>query len=82
MNDLIKHRKDSAVAEVEDARARQRFLADYEARVQHGARRVHGLVPTGAPARLHQGYRQRVAGIARGPPPRFVLHHYQNVGDP
>ena len=34
------------------------------------------LVPAGAAARLHQGHRERVAGIARRPPPRVVVHHY------
>jgi len=33
-------------------------------------------VPAGAAAWLHQGYSERLAGIARRPPPRFVLHHY------
>ena len=42
MNELIAIRKDRAVGEIEDARARQRLLADYETRVQHGAGRVYG----------------------------------------
>ncbi len=35
-----------------------------------------GLVPAGAAPGLHQGHRQRVAGIPRRPPPWLVLHHY------
>ncbi len=34
------------------------------------------VVPAGAAARLHQGHRERVAGIAGGAPPRVVVHHY------
>ncbi len=36
----------------EDARARQRLFSDYAPRLQHGARRVHRLVPARAAARL------------------------------
>ena len=61
------------MAEIENAGAGQRVLADYQARVQHGTRRIHGLVPAGATDRFHQGDCQRLAGIPRRPPPRLVL---------
>ena len=35
-----------------------------------------GWVPAGAAARLHQGHRERVAGIARGAQAWFFVHHY------
>ena len=35
-----------------------------------------GWVPAGSAAGLHQGHRERVAGIPRRPPPRVVVHHY------
>jgi hypothetical protein len=38
--------------------------------------RILQLVPAGAAARLHQGDRERVAGVARSPRPRVVVHHY------
>jgi hypothetical protein len=58
--------QDRRVGEVEDARARQRLLADYETCLQHGPERVHGVVPAGAAARLHQGHRERLAGSHTG----------------
>jgi hypothetical protein len=39
-------------------------------------------VPAGASARLHQGNRERLAGIAGGPRLRLVVDHYKDVGDP
>jgi site-specific recombinase XerC len=38
------------VAEIEDARPRQRLLADHETRLQHGIGRVLRLVPAGSAA--------------------------------
>jgi hypothetical protein len=35
-----------------------------------------GWVPAGAAARLHQGHRERMAGIAGGTATRVLLHHY------
>ena len=33
------------------------------------------------PARLHQGYRERLAGIVRGPQARILVDNYPHVGD-
>jgi hypothetical protein len=52
------------------------YLADYETRVQYGAGPVPGVVSTGAAPRLHQGHRQRLAGIPGGASPRVVVNHY------
>jgi hypothetical protein len=38
-------------------------------------------VPAGAAARLHQGHRERVAGIAGGPRSWLVVDHHSNFGD-
>src|SRR5690242_15481842 len=65
--------KDRAVAEVEGARARQRFVADYQTRVQHGAGGVLQLVPAGAAARLH--FRGRGAHVRACPTARWTLVH-------
>ena len=40
-----------------------------------------GWVPAGAAAGLHQGHRERVAGIAGGPRPGVVVDHHPHVGD-
>src|SRR5258706_11069325 len=64
------------MAKAESASARQRLVADYAPGVQHGAKRVHDLVPAGTPARLHQGHRERLAGIPGSSRPRFVVDHY------
>src|SRR6266404_713072 len=74
--------EDCAVGEIKGARARQRLFTDYETCVQHGAKRIHGLVPAGAATWLHQGHRERVAGIAGSARARVVVHHYKDVGDP
>ena len=36
----------------------------------------------GTTARLHQGDRQRLPSITRGPRPRFVVHHHPDVSYP
>ena len=53
MNELVVVEKIAQWQTIEGAGARQRLLADYAARVQHGAGRVHGVVPAGAATRLH-----------------------------
>src|ERR1035437_3984249 len=65
----------------EGARARQRLLADYETRVQHGAERIYGVVSAGAAAWLHQSHRARVAGIPGGARARVVIDHHSDVSD-
>jgi hypothetical protein len=35
-----------------------------------------------APRPVHQGHRERLAGIAGGPRPRLVFDHHPHVGDP
>jgi len=45
--------EDRRMEEAEDARARQRLLANYEKGVQHGVGRIYGRVPAGAAARFH-----------------------------
>src|SRR5260370_590420 len=64
------------VAEAEGAGARQRLLADYAPRIQHGAERIHRVVQGGAAAGLQQGHGECVAGITRGPRARLVLDHH------
>ena len=74
--------KDRGMAKIEGTRSGQRLLADHTPGVQHGAGRVHRLVPTGATARFHQGHGQRVADITRGPRPRLLVDHYPDVSYP
>ena len=69
------------MGETEDAGAGQRLLPDYQAGVQHGAGRVPRVVPAGAAARLHQGHRERLAGIPGNPRPRVVVDHRPDVRD-
>jgi hypothetical protein len=40
-----------------------------------------GWVPVGAAARLHQGHRERLAGIAGGPRPGIVVDNHPDVSD-
>jgi hypothetical protein len=46
---------------------------DHETRLQFGAGRVLCLVRAGAPRRLHQGYRERLAGCPGSPRTGFGL---------
>jgi hypothetical protein len=43
---------------------------------------VSSPITAGSSARLHQGHRQRMARIAGGSRPRFVVDHYKDVGNP
>jgi len=45
INDLVALEK---IAQFEGTRSGQRFLADYEACLQHNAQRIYGVVPAGA----------------------------------
>ena len=54
MNDLIPRGEDRWVAKIEDARARPRVLADYEAGLQYGTGRIHGWLRAGRAARLRK----------------------------
>jgi hypothetical protein len=74
MNDLIVIEK-IAQGGIEDARSGQRLVTDYEARVQHGPERVHGLVPADAAAGFTKA-REGMAAIPGGAPSGVVLHHY------
>ena len=53
-----------------------RLLPDHETRLQHGSRRVYGVVSAGAAAGFHEGDCERLAGVTRRARPWVIVHHY------